>query len=249
VDVNSASVGPRTFDFPGTTPTISAHGSADAIVWALQRGGGGPAVLAAYNSSNLSTEIYNSTQAAGSRDQLPVGIKFAVPVVANGKVFVGGQNSLSVFGLLQSPYNLWKNFHFGPNANDQSIAGDTADPDHDQIINVLEYAFGSDPNFTDLTKPIYGDIGSVGFELHFTRNITASDLAYTVQRANGLGGAWNAIATYNVGTGWVTNEGVSVSEDSGSGSPPDQIALVTLTDQSVSVSNGNAFYRVSVGRQ
>ncbi len=90
------SVGPRIFGFPGATPSISADGNVNGIVWAIQRAS--PAVLAAYNATNLSSEIYNSTQAA-TRDKLADGVKFAVPTVANGKVYVGGQYALSVFGL------------------------------------------------------------------------------------------------------------------------------------------------------
>ena len=45
-------------------------------------------------------ELYNGTQAAGNRD-VPGGyVKFTVPTIASGKVFVGTQNSLAIFGLL-----------------------------------------------------------------------------------------------------------------------------------------------------
>jgi hypothetical protein len=87
----------NTFGYPGTTPSISANGAANAIVWAVENGG--TAVLHAYDATNLATELYNSSQAANSRDQFS-GNKFITPMIANGKVFVGTPNSVAVFGLL-----------------------------------------------------------------------------------------------------------------------------------------------------
>jgi hypothetical protein len=85
------------FGYPGATPVVSANGTSNAIVWAVQQGS--TAVLRAYDALNLATELYDSNQ-AGTRDQFGSSVKFATPTVAGGKVFVGTTNSLTVFGLL-----------------------------------------------------------------------------------------------------------------------------------------------------
>ncbi|PYM80501.1 MAG: hypothetical protein DME09_19220, partial [Candidatus Rokuibacteriota bacterium] len=84
------------FSYPGSTPSVSANGSSNAIVWALELNAG-TAVLHAYDALDLSRELYASTQVPA--DQLDGGVKFTVPTVANGKVYVGTQSSLNVFGL------------------------------------------------------------------------------------------------------------------------------------------------------
>ena len=82
-----------TFEYPGATPSISANGTKDGIVWAVEPGG--TAVLHAYDAGNLDTELYNSNRSADSF----AGNKFITAIVANGKVFVGTPNSVVVFGL------------------------------------------------------------------------------------------------------------------------------------------------------
>ncbi len=97
------------FGFPGATPSISANGTSNGIVWTIQVDGyvnGTPAVLHAYNALNLSQELYNSNMV--SSDQLASGVKFNTPTIVNGKVYVGTQTQLSVFGPvpLGTPANL-----------------------------------------------------------------------------------------------------------------------------------------------
>lgn len=85
------------YEFPGATPSVSAFGSANGIVWAVENSAA--AVLHAYDASNLANELYNSSQ-AGGRDSFGSGNKFIAATVADGQVFVGTQNSVGVFGVL-----------------------------------------------------------------------------------------------------------------------------------------------------
>ncbi len=93
-----SSVTANTFAYPGTSPAVSANGTSDGIIWAHENSA--PAVLHAYDASNLGQELYNSSQASGGRDQFGAGNKFITPMIADGKVFVGTTNGVAVFGLL-----------------------------------------------------------------------------------------------------------------------------------------------------
>jgi outer membrane protein assembly factor BamB len=86
----------NSFPFPGATPSISANGSSNAILWAVENGPTG--VLHAYDANNLTTEIYNSNTNA-ARDQFGPD-KFVVPTIANGKVYVGTPTGVAVFAAL-----------------------------------------------------------------------------------------------------------------------------------------------------
>lgn len=82
----------------GTVASISANGNAQGVVWALDWSAG---TLFAYDATNLTKELYDSSQAANNRDHFSaVGGHFITPMVANGKVYIGTKTSVAVFGLL-----------------------------------------------------------------------------------------------------------------------------------------------------
>jgi hypothetical protein len=82
----------------GATLSLSANGTTNGIVWAINPNSTN-AVLYAYDATNVTIELYDSNQ-AGGRDQLDAGVKFTVPTIADGEVFVGTADTLSIFGLL-----------------------------------------------------------------------------------------------------------------------------------------------------
>jgi hypothetical protein len=95
------------FGSPGTTPSVSASGSANGIVWAVENSS--PAVLHAYDATNLARELYNSTQAPNGRDAFGNGNKFITPMIASGHVYVGTPTGVAAFGLLAPPPSPPKN--------------------------------------------------------------------------------------------------------------------------------------------
>jgi hypothetical protein len=83
-----------TYAYPGSDPVVSSNGNGSGILWAVEQSAG---VLYAYDATNLATELYNSAQNA-ARDALGNAIKFAPPLVINGKVYVGTRDHLVVYG-------------------------------------------------------------------------------------------------------------------------------------------------------
>jgi hypothetical protein len=100
LSTSAKSQSPEIFGSPSADPAVSSNGTVagTAIVWAIDP----KAVLRAYNASNLSGELYNSAQNTG-RDGLDSYVKFTVPTVANGEVFVGTKTTLTIFGELPTP--------------------------------------------------------------------------------------------------------------------------------------------------
>jgi hypothetical protein len=86
----------------GATSSLSSNGTSDGILWEIEAtnvGNDGAAILHAYDATNLANELYKSS-ATGGRDTAGPAIKFSVPAVADGHVYVGTQSELDIYGLL-----------------------------------------------------------------------------------------------------------------------------------------------------
>jgi len=88
--------------YPSPTPSVSSNGNANGIVWAVRTNlnqSGGPAILEAVDAANVSRLLYTSTTNP-TRDKAGPAIRFSVATVANGKVYLGTETELDVYGLL-----------------------------------------------------------------------------------------------------------------------------------------------------
>ena len=97
-------VSDRRFGNPGATPAISANGTANGIVWLIETKAWNAfedhdAVLRAYDAGNVAREIYNSEQNR-ARDRAGKVLRFTIPTVVNGRVYVGAKREVDVYGLL-----------------------------------------------------------------------------------------------------------------------------------------------------
>jgi hypothetical protein len=89
--------------FPNAAPVVSSNGVNSGVLWMVQTAAyttGGPAVLYAFDATNPGNELYDTTQASSGADQAGPAVKFAIPTVANGKVYVGTTGEVDVYGLL-----------------------------------------------------------------------------------------------------------------------------------------------------
>jgi hypothetical protein len=98
---NPISRGSHTFPRLGGQPVVSANGTSDGILWTLEHQGStittGAGVLHAYDALDLTKELYNSDQ-YGTQDVPGLSVKFTVPTIINGKVYIGTQQELDVYG-------------------------------------------------------------------------------------------------------------------------------------------------------
>lgn len=89
--------------FSGGTPTVSASGNTNGIVWIIEsrawNRGGTNAVLKAFDALNVQRQLYSSDQ-NGNRDGAGEAVRFAIPTVVNGRVYFGVKKAVEIYGLL-----------------------------------------------------------------------------------------------------------------------------------------------------
>jgi len=181
------------FVYPGTTPSISANGTSNAIAWAAENAG--TAVLHAYDATDLTKELYNSNQAANSRDHFGNGNKFIVPTVVNGKVYVGTTTGVGVFGLLCS-YSL-----SGASASAPAAGGM-------QSVNVISsngcaWTAASNSGFLSISSGASGTAnGTVSYQVATNSGaarsgtLTIAGQTFTVMQAGTSGPALSIVKTH-----------------------------------------------------
>ena len=148
--------GPDTVEYPGCVPTISANGNTNGIAWGLDPVG----VLYAYDATNLAHKLFDTRQNS-ARDAPGTVVKFSVPTVANGKVYVGTQNALLVYGLLSQG---------GSIAIENAASGAPGIVAPGSIASLYGTALPSSPtlNVNGVNAPIFAAISSqINFQVPF----------------------------------------------------------------------------------
>ncbi len=92
------------FENPGASPTVSANGTQNAVVWAVATktwdGRDRPATLYAFDAKQIAQPIYSSEQNS-QRDRAATATRFVIPIVVNAHVYFAARNAVEVYGLLQ----------------------------------------------------------------------------------------------------------------------------------------------------
>jgi hypothetical protein len=169
---------PAAFGYPGTTPSISANGTSNGIVWAAENTD--PAVLHAYSAADLSTELYNSNTAANGRDQFGTGNKFIVPTVANGKVYVGTTSDVGVFGLIGTPLVVSLTPSAGTSAT-PSFSATYSDTNGAAAITAAELLISSALNGVNACYVVYVGGNQIGLV-----NDASSTISYVTMGGSGM---------------------------------------------------------------
>jgi hypothetical protein len=94
------------FANPGAPLAISADGARNGIVWAIETKVWNawdtekPAALHAFDATNVAHELYTSERNA-ARDRAGPAVRFTIPTIAGGRVYVPARREVDVYGLLK----------------------------------------------------------------------------------------------------------------------------------------------------
>jgi hypothetical protein len=175
--------------FPGASPVISSNGTANGVLWAVRSDGytsNSPAILYAYQATSVGTELYDSTQNP-TRDTLGKAVKFVVPVVTNGKVYVGAQSEVDVFGLIAS------------NAGTVPTPALTPTPGvyaSSQVVTIADTLSGAAIYYTTNGTP--PSVNSTRYSGPFT--VSATTTIQALATASGYNTSGVVSGTYTIGT-------------------------------------------------
>jgi len=208
---------PAVIGYPGATPSVSANGDAAGIVWVLDNSTWLSAccqVLRAYSADNVGTELYNTGQAANNRDVPGAALKFNVATIANGRVYVGSQANISIYGLIAAPAAATPTFNppAGTYSSAQSVTISVTSPG----VTVYYTTDGSTPTTlsTTYTGPISVSLSMTIKAIAMGAGFSASSTAtatYTIQ----TGQKAAATPTFNPPTGTYTSgQSVAISDTS-----------------------------------
>jgi hypothetical protein len=238
-----------TFSFGAQAYSVQENG-ANAIITVNRLGGTNGAAQVSY-ATTVGGTASNGTDYSGVSGALTWtngesdAKTFTVPILTNtvvesnvtvNLVLSNPTNSASAIGvqstatltIIEPAIDAWKLYYFGANANDAAIAADSADPENDGIPNLLAYAYAFDPLIVN-TNPFTCKVSGSTFQLDFPRNTLAGDISYSVQSSWNLN-TWSNLMTYSAASGWVADfAGVTASESSTNGTPPEQFVNVAIT--------------------
>ena len=111
--------------------------------------------------------------------------------------FTGTSLSNATIVILDRPINVWRRASFTPaELADPSTSGDLADPDHDGLSNLMEYALGLPPKDPTTANRPHASVATGYLTLTYTRAKAAADVSLVVEQSNDL-------ATWHSGTNYV----------------------------------------------
>jgi hypothetical protein len=178
------------YAFPGGMLAMSANGTTNGILWAVERvNATTPGVLHAYKATDLGVELYNSNQ-AGSRDTLDIAAKFNIPLVANGKVYVASVSQLTVYG----PSEASAGFSVSPSS--LTYTGTVGGPN--QVLGVTVTNTGTSTLTVTWFDPIHWLVATSGDTVTMAPGGSAT-ISHTASTAGLTAGIYSGTATISGG--------------------------------------------------